>query len=117
MNDIRTADRWLGAVCYLSVFVLVPILMQKEKSPFLSRHCRLGFALLIVQIVALMLISAIDATIGRIPVLGLIISVLLQLGASLAILAFSLIGFFKALAGEEWQPGGLDDLAERIPIN
>jgi len=117
VQESRTTDRWLGAVCYLSIFVLVPVLFRKEKSDYLARHCRQGFALLIVEIAALILIYVIENTLGRIPVLGLLLVIILELAASLCFLAVSLIGFLRALAGDEWRIPGVDDLAERIPIN
>ncbi len=117
MQESRTTDRWLGAVCYLSIFVLIPVLFRRDKSDYLARHCRQGFALLIVEIVALILISVIENTIGRSPVLGLVVVILLELAASLCFLAVSLIGFLRALAGDEWRIPGIDELAERIPIN
>lgn len=117
MQEIRTADRWLGAVCYLNVFVLVPVLFQKSKSGYLARHCRQGFALLILEMVSLLLIYVIEGTLGRIPVLGLLLEIVVNLAAAVGFLALSLIGFLKALGGEEWRIPGIDELADRIPIN
>ena len=49
-NQIPIRDRWLGAMCYLSILVLVP-LFSKPKSDFLARHSRQGFALLFFEVV------------------------------------------------------------------
>jgi len=109
-------ERWLGAVCYLSVFVFVPI-FTKNKSDFLVRHCRQGFALFFAEVVALLLLVAIEATIGQIPVLGLVVNIVLHLGVFLVFLAVSVIGFLKAVSGEDWRIPYLDELAEKLPIN
>jgi uncharacterized membrane protein len=116
VNEQTIRDRWLAAVCYLSLLVFVPIL-SKHKSEFLARHCRQGFSLLFAEVVALLLLLAIDASIGRIPILGLIISILLNLVIFLIFLMLSIIGFIKALSGEEWRLPVLDDFAQRVPIS
>ena len=111
-----SSDRWLAGLCYLSVVVLVPMVLVKRKSPFLARHCRQGFALCFVEIVALIVLAVLDATIGHIPVLGLLISIVLHLIVFLAALALSVLGFVRALSGEEWQIAIIDDIADRIPV-
>ncbi|MGD9549243.1 MAG: hypothetical protein AB7V45_17085 [Candidatus Krumholzibacteriia bacterium] len=114
-QSVTVRDRWLGAVCYLSVFVLVPCLAP-EKSAFLARHCRQGFALFCIEILALLLILIIDATLGLIPLLGFLVVILLRLVLFVLFLSLSALGFAKALFGEEWRIPYLDELAERIPI-
>ncbi len=114
-TTVSVRDRWFGALCYLSIFVLVPCLAP-EKSAFLARHCRQGFALLCFEVVAFLLILIIDATIGRIPLLGFLVVILLRLVLFVLFLFLSALGFAKALFGEEWRIPYLDELAERIPI-
>jgi len=58
----------------------------------------------------------VDGTIGRIPVLGFLVVILLRLAFFLAALALSILGFTKAMFGEEWRIPYLDDLADRVPI-
>ena len=45
MNDLSYSERWWAAVCYLCILVLIPIFFVKDKSPFLVRHCKQGFAI------------------------------------------------------------------------
>lgn len=111
-----TTDRWLGAICYLTILVLLPMLVR-EKSAFLARHCRQGFAILFAEVVILLLLAAIDKTIGLIPVLGFLISILLHLAFFMIFLLLSALGFVKALSGERWDLPGLDELADRVPVH
>ena len=115
MNDVTTKDRWLGAICYLGPAVLYPI-FRKDKSAFLARHCRQGFALLFVAAVAWVVLYLIETTLGRIPVLGFLLSIVLYLIVFLALLSLAVMGFTKALAGESWRMPYLDELADRVPI-
>lgn len=115
MND-NTNDRWLASLCYLSVIVLVPIVFVKDKSDFLARHCRQGFALFFAEVVALLILAVLDATVGHIPVLGLLISIILHLAVSLAALAVSVLGFVRAISGETWHIPFIDEIADRIPV-
>jgi len=116
LNEVRTTDRWLGAVCYLSVFVFVPIVLQKEKSEFLARHCRQGFVIFGLEVVLYLLLALVDTTIGLIPILGLLVSILLHLAAFGGCLALSVIGLVRALSGETWRNSWLDEFADRVPI-
>lgn len=113
--DIPVRDRWLGALCYASFLVLLPML-SSNRSPFLDRHCRQGFALFLAEVVGALFILIIDGTIGRIPLLGFLVVVILRLAFFLAVLAVSVMGFTRALFGETWRVPYLDELADRIPF-
>lgn len=113
--EIPVRDRWLSAICYLSFLVLVPML-STSRSPFLNRHCRQGFALLFVEVVGALFILIIDGTIGRIPLLGFLVVIILRLVFFVAVLGVSVMGFTRALFGETWRVPYLDELAERIPF-
>jgi uncharacterized membrane protein len=114
-DSTTTRERWLGAVCYLSVFVFVAI-MSQPRSPFLARHCRQGFALLFVEMVGVVFILIIDASLGRLPFFGFIVVIALRLVFFLVVLSVSVLGFIKALFGEQWRIPYLDELAERVPV-
>lgn len=114
--EIPVRDRWLAAICYLSFLVLVPM-FASNRSPFLTRHCRQGFALLFAEVVGALFILIIDGTIGRIPLLGFLVVIILRLAFFLVILGVSVMGFTRALFGEEWRVPYLDELADRIPFN
>ena len=114
--DISIRDRWLSAICYLSVFVFIPI-FSKNKSDFLAKHCRQGFVLFFAEVVLLLMLAAIEATVGRIPILGLLVSVIMHLAFFLVFLSLSVLGFIKALTGEEFRLPVLDDFADKVPIS
>ncbi len=114
-NHISIRDRWLGALCYLSVLVFVPIL-STTKTHFLARHCRQGFALLFIEVVGVFFIWIIDTTLGRLPLLGFLIVIALRLVFFLFVLSMSVLGFTKAIFGETWRLPYLDELADKIPV-
>ncbi len=115
-NHISIRDRWLGALCYLSVVVFVPML-STSKSAFLARHCRQGFALLFIEVVGVFFIWIIDATLGRLPFLGFLVVIALRLVFFLFVLSMSVMGFTKAIFGDNWRLPYLDDLADKMPIH
>ena len=116
MNEPTATERWWGAACYASALVVLPILMVEHKGEFLARHCRQGFALLFVEVVGFLIILIIDSSIGRIPILGFLVAIVLRLVLFLAFLVLSAMGFAKALFGEEWPLPFLEEWADRIPI-
>ncbi len=116
MDQPTVRDRWLGAVCYLSLLVVIPIAMR-QRSEFLARHCRQGFTLVFAEVVLGLLVLAIEAALGRIPVLGLLVGIVLTLAYWLLFIGISVLGFVKALSGEDFDVPGLEDLADRIPIH
>ncbi len=109
-------DRWLGAICYLSLLVLVPILMR-ERSEFLARHCRQGFALLFAEVVVGLLVWVLESAFHLVPVLGVLVSLVLHLAYWLLFIGLSVLGFVKALSGEDFDVPGLEDLARRVPVH
>ena len=115
-NTTTVRERWLGATCYLSIFVIVSIL-AKPRTQFLARHCRQGFALLFAELVGVAFISIIDISLGKLPILGFILVIALRLVFFLAVLSVSVLGFIKALFGEDWRVPYLDELADRVPIS
>jgi uncharacterized membrane protein len=91
--------------------------LLKNKSPFLVRHCQQGFSLFFAEVVAWALLAIVEASLGRIPILGLLLSILLHLAFFLVFLTLSVLGFIKALSGEPWRLPVLDELADRVPIH
>jgi uncharacterized membrane protein len=114
-QEATIRDRWLSAICYLSFLVFIPI-FAKSKSPFLARHCRQGFVLFFTEVVAYLLLLTIESTLGRIPILGFLLTIILYLAAGLLFLAISVIGFMKAVAGDSWRLAFFDEFADKIPI-
>jgi len=115
--DVSIRDRWLGAVCYLSAFVFLPVLLSNPKSDFLARHCRQGFALFFAEMVGLILVWVIQATLGQIPLLGFLLVILLWLAFFAIFLPLTVIGFVRAMFGESWRIPYLDELSDRVPIH
>ncbi|MBD3222718.1 hypothetical protein GF314_15905 [bacterium] len=109
-------DRWLGAICYASLLVLIPIL-RRDRSEYVAYHCRQGFTLLFAEIVLGVLVWAIESAFQVVPVLGILVSIVLNLAYWLLFLGISVLGFVKALSGELFEIPGLEDLADRIPIH
>ncbi len=115
-NQVSIRDRWLGAICYLSVFVFLPMLTS-QKSDFLARHCRQGFALFFAEMVGLILVWVIAGTLGKIPLLGFIIVIVLWLAFFALFLPLTVLGFVRAMFGETWRIPYLEELADRVPIH
>ncbi len=115
-NHISIRDRWLGALCYLSFLVFVPLL-SASKTDFLARHCRQGFALLFFEMVGFFFIGIIDITLGKLPLLGFLVVIALRLVFFLFVLSMSVLGFTKAIFGEDWRLPYLDELADKIPVH
>ncbi len=79
MNQEPTIrDRWLGATCYLSFFVLVPMLMR-NRTEFVAEHCRQGFTVLFAEIVVGLLVWVLERAFGMVPVLGVLVSMILNI--------------------------------------
>ncbi len=116
LQEPTSNDRWLGALCYCSFFVLVPVFGVRDKSGFLVGHCRQGLALLFVEIICHLGLKIVDVSIGLIPILGLLITVVLHLVVWLGCLILSVLGVVKALSGEPYRLPVIDDFADGIPI-
>jgi uncharacterized membrane protein len=109
-------DRWLGALCYVSILVLIPILVR-QRSSFLAAHCRQGFSLVFAQIVLGLLVWVLESAFQPVPLLGVLVSLILHLAYWLLFIGLSVLGFVKALSGEPFAIPGLEELASRVPIH
>jgi len=109
-------ERWLAASCYLGGGVLFTMLAP-DRSAFVAKHIKQGLALFFAEVVGTLLILIVDNTLGRVPVLGFLLVMSLELVGSLGALAISALGFSKAIFGESWRIPYLDDLADRFPID
>jgi len=116
VNEHVTArERWLSAICYVPLLVFITM-FAGGRTPFVARHIRQGFALLLAEVVGWAFIWIIDGTLGRVPLIGFVLVILLRLVFFLAVLVISVLGFVKAMFGEEWRIPYLDELAERVPV-
>jgi uncharacterized membrane protein len=116
MHAPSIRDRWLASICYVSIFVIIPILVRR-RSAFLAAHCRLGFSLVFAQIVVALLVWVIESALGLVPILGVLVGIVLHLAYWILFIGLSVLGFVKALSGEEFSIPGLEDLANRVPIH
>jgi len=116
VQDTSFNDRWLGALCYACFFVFIPIFAVKDKSDFLLGHCRQGFALFFTEVVLYLILNIVENTIGRLPIIGLLLTIVLHLAVMIICLGLSVIGFVKALSGEKCHLPVIDEFADRVPI-
>lgn len=115
-SHLTVRERWLAAVAYLGPGCLVTM-FARQRTPYLTWHAQQGFALFFLEAAVLILLIILDNTIGRIPILGLVITILIQLAAFVVFLVLSILGFVKALAGETFRIPVLDDYAEKVPLH
>jgi uncharacterized membrane protein len=109
-------EHWLAALAYIGPLCLLGF-FSKGKSPFLRWHTQQGFALLLLEAIVLAVVVVVEATIGQIPILGLLVEIVLKLVVFLSFLLLSAVGFVKALAGEMFRFPVLDEYAERVPVH
>lgn len=108
-------ERWVAAIGYL-FFMCFFSLWRSKDSPFVHFHSRQAFLLFLSEVVAFILLVIIDKTIGRLPFLGLLIVVLLQVVVYLVALMLSVMGFVKALFGERWEMPFFGPYTDKVPL-
>jgi len=108
-------ERWVAAIGYL-FFMCFFALWKGKDSSFVRFHARQAFLLFLSEVVAFVLLVIIDKTIGRLPFLGLLIVILLQIGVYLIALMLSVMGFVKALFGERWEMPFFGPYTEKVPL-
>ncbi len=108
-------ERWYAAIGYL-FFLCFFSLWKGKDSDFVRFHSRQAFALFLAECVAFLLLIIIDHTLGRLPFLGLLIVILVQLAVYITALFLSVVGFVKALFGERWEMPFFHPHAEKIPL-
>lgn len=109
-----SADRWMGAIAYVTVFCFVPYLLRPDH-PFPRFHAKQGILLLFLEVVAGLALWVIEITIGRIPFLGLLVLILARLAVWLPILGLAILGFTRALAGESLPLPWIGRYDEMVP--
>ncbi|UCH83420.1 MAG: hypothetical protein JSW50_13325 [Candidatus Latescibacterota bacterium] len=119
-DDLDTAlladhERWYAAIGYMFILCFFSLWKGKE-SDFVRFHARQAFLLFVAECASFLAILLVDATLGRLPFLGLLIVILLQIVVYLAALFLSVTGFVKALFGERWVMPFLGAYGERVPL-
>ena len=112
-SDIQKG-RFLSVLCYLWIFVLIPVFAAKD-SEFVRFHRRQGVLTFIISTVYTVLTFIIlDITRAAIGSLGVvIIGVLLYAGLA-ALAALSVIGIINAVRGEAKELPYIGSFAERF---
>jgi uncharacterized membrane protein len=113
---LADSERWSAALGY--VFLLCFYSLHKGRdSDFVRFHARQGVVLFVAECIALALILIVDKTIGRIPLLGLLVVIILPILFGLPALFLAVMGFVKAFFGERWRMPFLGKYAERASFN
>ncbi len=107
-------ERWYAAISYLFFFCFFGLWKARE-SDFIRFHSRQAFLLFLAESIALVAILILDHTLGRLPFLGLLLVILLQIVVYLSALFLSVMGFVKALFGEKWFLPFFGHYRERVP--
>ena len=93
-QDIQTNKVW-AALSYVGILFILPLLVNGGQSRYAKYHANQGFILFLSNIV----VGIASAILGKIPVLGAVLSALL----SLASLALMIIGIINAANGKAKQ--------------
>lgn len=110
--DFRS--RLLGAVSYLGPLCLIPVLAN-TRDTWVRWHAAQGFAVFFLECIALALAILVDATIGRIPWVGLLVMLVLRVGLLAGFVVVSAVGAVKALAGEHHELPIVGRYARQMP--
>ncbi|HET7498594.1 MAG TPA: hypothetical protein VFM00_09865 [Candidatus Eisenbacteria bacterium] len=113
-REIATG-RALAAVAYLPGLFLIGLL-DAPRNRFVRFHARQGLVLFLAEAAALVAIAIVDGSLGRIPVLGVVVGAVLRLALGLLFLAVALYGIAKALSGETVRIPYLGDVADRMEV-
>lgn len=92
-------DKLMGALSYLWILSVVMLLVKKD-SPFVKFHATQGLVLFIIAVIC--------GALWFIPVLGPILN--------LGVIVLIIVGFLKALSGEQWEMPVIGMLAKKIKL-
>ncbi len=107
--------RLLAAVSYLPALAVVGLL-GLPGNRYVAFHARQGLLLFLVELVVWAALAIVHGSIGRIPILGFLIDVLLDFGCWMALLAATVYGVIKGASGEMTRLPLLGDYVERVPF-
>ena len=106
--------RLLAALSYVGPLFLVPTLVE-PKSHWVRWHAAQGFVLFFLEAIALGVAIVVDATIGQIPWVGLLVMLILRVCFLAGFVVLSAIGVVKALAGERNELPFIARYAKQFP--
>ena len=94
-KKLETMDLVMGVLCYLAIFILIPIFMVKD-SKFVRFHIKQGFPLFVVDL----LTAVLGVLLGWIPVVGAILGWIFG-AIGLVLLVLSILGIVNVVQGKE----------------
>lgn len=111
-------SRWLAALAYAFVAAAFVIYEARRRPPdeYLRFHARQGFVLFFAEFAMLVVSMILNATIGKIDVVGFVVTVTWNLCWGLGAVGISVMGFMYALSGERWTLPVLGKHAHRVPL-
>jgi uncharacterized membrane protein len=107
-------SRWIAAIGYIG-FLCFLSLWQAKRDGFIRTHASQGVLLFLFECAALVAAVIFGSTVGRIKIVGLVLMGLFELVSGLAALVLSVVGFVKALFGEDWRMPFLGEYRDRVP--
>ncbi len=94
----------MAALCYFGILVLIPLLTDAKKDPYVKFHIKQGLVLLVAGIA--------NSIISMIPFLGWVIGFIVWI----MLLVFFVIGLINALTGKEKELPLIGKYGEKITI-
>jgi uncharacterized membrane protein len=107
--------RLLAAVAYLPALCFIGLLGFPENR-YVVLHARQGFVLLLVEIFAGVAFLIYDASLGRIPVFGLVLGSILKFAVWMGLLLVTAYGMAKGASGEAARVPFLAEAADQVPF-
>ncbi len=107
-------SRWIAAVGYLGPLCFLA-LWSAKRDAFIRAHASQGVLLFFFECAAVIASAILAATVGKIKIVGLVIVGFFDLVAGLAALSLTVVGFVKALFGEDWRMPFLGHFRGRVP--
>jgi uncharacterized membrane protein len=107
--------RALAAIAYLPGLFVIGLL-DAPKNRFVRFHARQGLVLFLAEAAVWVALMIYDGSVGRIPVLGLVLGAVIRLALGLGFLAVALYGIAKSLSGETVRIPFLGDVADRMEL-
>ena len=109
------SGRLLAAVAYLPGLCFIGLLGFPENR-YVGFHARQGFVLLLLEILVAIAFWIFDASIGRIPYVGLVLGAVLKFAVWMAILLIAAYGVAKGASGEVARMPFLAEAADKVPF-
>lgn len=94
-KKLETMDLVMGVLCYLAIFILIPIFVVKD-SKFVRFHIKQGLPLFLIDLVT----AVLGFLLGWIPVVGTILGWIFT-AIGLVLLALSVLGIVNVVQGKE----------------